>query len=311
MTTVTGRSRATPARRTTAPGGRASSSVSGQHRARLSLRAAGARGHAAGDRLSGLLHGLPLVLQNPAQPRRWTTRSSSASTTTSRSLTSDTFREVTINTLIWTVFSTLFSFLLGLLRRAGAEPGVHRPRRAARAPADPLRHQRRRRVLHLALALPQRLRGDRRAVGAAGASPTGRSTSSTISHTALPSLIVVNVWREFSFAMIMMLAGLQTVPDQLLRAAQVDGASAWQRFWHVTMPHLKGVTMVTVLLLLVTNLNSLHHPLHDDRRRAGRRDGYLDHLDLPDRLRPDPVRPGLGLLGDPVHRDDDAGATST
>jgi multiple sugar transport system permease protein len=34
--------------------------------------------------------------------------------------------------------------------------------------------------------------------------------------------------------------GLQTVPDQLLRAAQVDGANAWQRFWHVTFPHLRA-----------------------------------------------------------------------
>ena len=44
--------------------------------------------------------------------------------------------------------------------------------------------------------------------------------------TVLPSLIVVNIWHEFPFAMIMMMAGLQTVPDQLLRAAQVDGARA-------------------------------------------------------------------------------------
>jgi multiple sugar transport system permease protein len=76
----------------------------------------------------------------------------------------------------------------------------------------------------------------------------------------MASLIVVNVWKEFPFAMIMMLAGLQTVPEQLLRAAQVDGANALQRFWHVTLPHVKGVTLVTVLLLLVTNLNSFTIP---------------------------------------------------
>jgi multiple sugar transport system permease protein len=76
----------------------------------------------------------------------------------------------------------------------------------------------------------------------------------------LPSLILVNVWKEFPFAMIMMLAGLQTVPDPLLRAAQVDGANAWQRFWHITVPHLKGVALVTILLLLVTNLNSFTIP---------------------------------------------------
>jgi multiple sugar transport system permease protein len=79
-------------------------------------------------------------------------------------------------------------------------------------------------------------------------------------HTALAALIVVNIWREFPFAMIMLMAGLQTVPDQLLRAAQVDGANAWQRFWHVIMPHLKPVSMVTILLLMVANFNSFIIP---------------------------------------------------
>ena len=60
--------------------------------------------------------------------------------------------------------------------------------------------------------------------------------------------------------MIMLMAGLQTVPDQLLRAAKVDGASAWQRFWHVTFPHLRNVSTVTVLLLAVANFNSFIIP---------------------------------------------------
>jgi multiple sugar transport system permease protein len=60
--------------------------------------------------------------------------------------------------------------------------------------------------------------------------------------------------------MIMLMAGLQTVPDQLLRAARVDGANAWQRFWHVTFPHLKNVSMVTILLLMVANFNSFIIP---------------------------------------------------
>jgi multiple sugar transport system permease protein len=53
---------------------------------------------------------------------------------------------------------------------------------------------------------------------------------------------------------------LQTVPEPLLRAAQVDGANAWQRFWHVTVPHVRSVALVTVLLLMVTNLNSFTIP---------------------------------------------------
>lgn len=73
---------------------------------------------------------------------------------------------------------------------------------------------------------------------------------------ALPALIIANIWKEFPFAMIMLLAGLQGVPDQLHRAALVDGAGTWARFWHVTMPQLKSVSIVTILLLTLTNLNS-------------------------------------------------------
>src|SRR6266542_3451729 len=72
----------------------------------------------------------------------------------------------------------------------------------------------------------------------------------------MPSLIVANVWKEFPFAMIMLLAGLQTVPQQLLNAARVDGANAWNRFWHVTVPTLRGVIIITSILLFVANLNS-------------------------------------------------------
>ena len=72
----------------------------------------------------------------------------------------------------------------------------------------------------------------------------------------LPAVIVVNIWKEFSFVMIMMIAGLQTVPEQLLRAARVDGAGVWQQFTHVTLPHLKNVILITTLLLFVANLNS-------------------------------------------------------
>ena len=72
----------------------------------------------------------------------------------------------------------------------------------------------------------------------------------------MPTLIMVNVWKEFPFVMIMLLAGLQTVPEGLLRAARVDGAGVWNQFWHVTLPHLKGVVLITTLLLFVINLNS-------------------------------------------------------
>ena len=116
-------------------------------------------------------------------------------------------------------------------------------------------------------------------------------------YTVLPSLIVVNVWKEFSFAMIMLLAGLQTVPDQLLRAAQVDGANAWQRFWHVTFPHLKGVSMVTVLLLMVANLNSFIIPwIMTGGGPAGASDIWITQI-YQLAFGAHALRPRLGLLG--------------
>jgi multiple sugar transport system permease protein len=77
---------------------------------------------------------------------------------------------------------------------------------------------------------------------------------------AMPALILVNVWKDFPFIMIMMLAGLQTVPEQLMRAAKIDGAGTWHQFRHVMLPHLKGVIIITLLLTIVMNLNHFTLP---------------------------------------------------
>lgn len=77
---------------------------------------------------------------------------------------------------------------------------------------------------------------------------------------AMPALILVNVWKDFPFIMVMMLAGLQTVPEQLMRAAKIDGAGVWHQFRHVMMPHLKGVIIITLLLTVVQNLNHFTLP---------------------------------------------------
>lgn len=174
-------------------------------------------------------------------------------------LSSATFRDGTINTIIWTVSSTFFAFLLGL----GAALALHN--------AFPGRG-----VLRAVLLIPYVVsavaasyvwkwlyHSDFGVIGALvvqlGLSDKPINFLDNV-HTVLPSLIVVNIWKEFSFAMVMLMAGLQTVPEQLLRAAQVDGANTWQRFWHVTFPHLSGVSMVTVLLLMVANFNSFIIP---------------------------------------------------
>ena len=122
-----------------------------------------------------------VVLQNAAGPAAAATRSSSASTTTGPSSPASVFWQVTWNTVIWTVASTLFSFVLGFAVGAGAAPRVRRPRRAAGDPHHPLGDQRGRRLLHLEVALPLRFRRHRRACSVGSASPTGRRTSSTTS----------------------------------------------------------------------------------------------------------------------------------
>jgi multiple sugar transport system permease protein len=169
------------------------------------------------------------------------------------------FWTVTKNTLIWTVGSTLISFVLGF----ACALALHRDF-AGRA------------ILRAILIIPWVISAVAASYiwkwiyhsdfGVIGAVLVGLGLADRPPNfidnvdTVLPSLIVVNIWREFPFAMIMMMAGLQTVPDQLLRAAKVDGANAWQRFWHVTFPHVRNVSTVTILLLAVANFNSFIIP---------------------------------------------------
>ena len=174
-------------------------------------------------------------------------------------LTSEVFWKVTVNTVIWTLASTIIAFVLGF----GAALALHRDF-AGRA------------ILRAILIIPWVIsavaasyiwkwiyHSDFGVLGAVlvqfGFLDRQPNFIDNV-NSVLPSLIVVNIWREFPFAMIMLMAGLQTVPEQLLRAAKVDGASAWQRFWLVTFPHLRGVSTVTILLLAVANFNSFIIP---------------------------------------------------
>jgi sn-glycerol 3-phosphate transport system permease protein len=65
---------------------------------------------------------------------------------------------------------------------------------------------------------------------------------------ALPAVAVVTVWQTLGLTFILMSAGLQAVPDDLLEAARVDGASAWSRFWHVTFPLLSPTIFFAVVI---------------------------------------------------------------
>ena len=67
---------------------------------------------------------------------------------------------------------------------------------------------------------------------------------------AMPAIIVFAVWKNFGYNMIILLAGLQSIPEPLYEAARIDGASAWRQFRHVTLPILAPiVTLVTILTI--------------------------------------------------------------
>jgi arabinogalactan oligomer / maltooligosaccharide transport system permease protein len=75
------------------------------------------------------------------------------------------------------------------------------------------------------------------------------------SDLALVSVIVVNVWLGVPFMMVALLGGLQAIPSDLYEAAEMDGATPWQRFANVTMPGLRPVSSSVVLLGVIWTFN--------------------------------------------------------
>ena len=71
------------------------------------------------------------------------------------------------------------------------------------------------------------------------------------SHLALPALVVLTAWQQFPLAMLILLAGLQTIPEEQHEAAKMDGAGPITRFIHVTLPGLRSVNVILILLLIL------------------------------------------------------------
>jgi multiple sugar transport system permease protein len=69
------------------------------------------------------------------------------------------------------------------------------------------------------------------------------------------SLMVVNIWRGTPFFGVLVLAAMQTVPKDLYDAASVDGAGAWRRWLHVTLPTIRPVVLIVLLLSIITTFS--------------------------------------------------------
>ena len=64
---------------------------------------------------------------------------------------------------------------------------------------------------------------------------------------ALPAIMILSVWQGVGFQMVIYLAGLQGIPDELYEAGRVDGANAWQQFWQITIPQLRNTTIFVII----------------------------------------------------------------
>lgn len=67
---------------------------------------------------------------------------------------------------------------------------------------------------------------------------------------AMPAIVIMAVWKNFGYNMIILLAALQSIPEDLYEAARIDGASYWQQFRHVTLPSLQPVLMLVSILTM-------------------------------------------------------------
>jgi multiple sugar transport system permease protein len=79
-------------------------------------------------------------------------------------------------------------------------------------------------------------------------------------HWAMPAIILFAVWKNFGYNMLIFVAGLQTIPEDLYEAARMDGASALRRFRHVTLPALAPVLLLVSLLTVAGYLQLFAEP---------------------------------------------------
>jgi multiple sugar transport system permease protein len=76
--------------------------------------------------------------------------------------------------------------------------------------------------------------------------------------TALFCVMLARIWQFYPFAMVMFLAGLQSIPQEQYEAAAVDGATMIRRFFHITLPNLKSVTSVMLVLGIIWSFNDFN-----------------------------------------------------
>jgi multiple sugar transport system permease protein len=73
---------------------------------------------------------------------------------------------------------------------------------------------------------------------------------------AMPVLILLSIWKQLGFNLVVFLAGLQTIPLSRYEAAELDGANAWQKFWYITLPGLRSTLVFAIVTTAIFTLRS-------------------------------------------------------
>jgi multiple sugar transport system permease protein len=89
---------------------------------------------------------------------------------------------------------------------------------------------------------------------------TSKPTFWLLGDNSFFALVIVSVWRNWPFAFLVVMAGLQTIPRELYEASAIDGAGMWQQIRRVTMPSLRAVNQVLVLVLFLWTFNDFTTP---------------------------------------------------
>ncbi|MBD1868152.1 sugar ABC transporter permease [Cyanobacteria bacterium FACHB-471] len=77
---------------------------------------------------------------------------------------------------------------------------------------------------------------------------------------AMPVLILLSIWKQLGFNLVVFLAGLQAIPANRYEAAELDGANVWQQFWHITLPGLRPTLIFATVTTAIFTLRSFEQP---------------------------------------------------
>lgn len=157
------------------------------------------------------------------------------------------------NTVIWTLLSLVFPPLLGLLLALGLnQPLVGRATMRAIYYLPVI-------IAPIAVATMWRWMYDPFfGLFAQGFAALGMQTPDFLGDgdIALYAVFVAYVWQQVGFSMVLFLAGLQSVDQSLIEASQIDGASRWNRFRHVTLPALMPTITIVLVLAIIQSLKA-------------------------------------------------------